>query len=77
MAAYRLYYCKEDIRRFNAHHFQATSDAEAIDHAERRIGPLSVPVYELWQGDRLVMRRDGHHSPARDETAIDAMAPPA
>ncbi len=60
MATYRLYYCKQDIQRFNAHGFQATNDADAIDHADQRIAALRVSVYELWQSDRLVLRRDRH-----------------
>ena len=61
MAIYRLYYCKEDVQRFSAHHFQAVNDADAIDHADQRLTPLHAPIYELWQGDRLVLRWDRHN----------------
>lgn len=63
MAAYHLYYCKEVIQRFNAHQFQSTNDTDAIDHADQRISALGVSIYELWQGDRLVLRRDRHPRP--------------
>jgi hypothetical protein len=69
VTAYRLYYCREDIPRFNAHHFQATNDSEAINHTDQRVVPLHVPIYELWQGNRLVLRWDHHNLLAHDDRA--------
>jgi hypothetical protein len=55
MTSYRLYYCNSEGTKFGADDFHAANDAGAIERA-RVLVKLRSPVFEVWQGERLVHR---------------------
>lgn len=67
MATFRLYYCDGNGSRFAVEEFVAADEAHAIERA-RAITQLRCPMFELWHGDRLVIRetKSAAGGPGRD-----------
>lgn len=57
MPRYRLYYCDRNGKRFATHDFEATDDDSSLGRA-RAIARLKSPLFELWEGQRLVYREN-------------------
>ena len=54
MAQYRARFVTHGDRVFGTEHFEAASDAHAIEHARQRYRSGIGKGYEIWDGDRRV-----------------------